>query len=248
MLKLRELIKNRKKTYKESKQKIEARNFSQRMKQRFPRNPTFLGKYRFISLAKSCCCLKLFHCSWQATHYLRDSIPDFSGFGSLDNSPKNLSLKCPRQAWPGYQAYSSYSSGTIAYYTTVSSTSSLVEESSNKLKVQQSQLKLMLKTPGQLIAVLWEKINSPSLIAVRESPGRYFFYTSVLSAFRYVPHYTGKRSRAFPWVPLHRVVYTWKPVFLVLSFSAPLITKTRRGKKLLFRCPLCQATSKLMLY
>lgn len=69
------------------------------------------------------------------------------------------------------------------------SASSSLEESSNKLEVLQFQLKLMLMTPGhRFIVVLWEKINSPSLVALRESTGRYFSYAPVLSAFRYVPH------------------------------------------------------------
>lgn len=81
------------------------------------------------------------------------------------------------------------------------SASSSVEESSNKLEVLQFQLKLMLKTPRHwLIAVLWEKKNSPSLVDVRAVTGRYFSYTSVLSAFRYVPHsLQGRGVLLSPW-------------------------------------------------
>lgn len=97
-------------------------------------------------------------------------------------------MKSPIQSWPGYQACSIYSSGTITYLTTVCSASTLVEESSDKLEVLQSQLKLMLETPGRrLIAVLWKNINFPSLVVLRESTGGYFSYVSVLSAFRNVP-------------------------------------------------------------
>lgn len=121
--------KNRKtENIKERKQKIRSKKFLSKHETKISRN---LGKYRFISLAKSSFCLKLFHCSWWASHYLRDSIPVFSGFGNLENSPKNLSLKSPIQAWLGYQACSIYSSGTITYHTTVCSASSPVEESSN---------------------------------------------------------------------------------------------------------------------
>lgn len=223
--------KNRKTIYiKESKQNIWSKKFLSRNETKISLK---LGKYRFISLAKSCFCLKLFHCSWKASHYLRDSIPDFSGFGRLDNSPKNLSLKCPIRAWPGYQVCSIYSSGTITYHPTVCSNSNLVEESSNKLKVRHCQLKLMLNTPGhRLIAVLWEKINTSSLVAMRESPGRCFSCTSVLSPFRYVPHFLqGRRvvpSLGSLYIGLRMLgnQFSWSSPFVLICSERPEEEKT----------------------